>query len=79
MCGIAGVYLKDPNNKFIADDEMEKLVDCLLVGIEPRGDHASGIAAMDRHGIVRGMGVIGISKRKNIPLTIIPMTTSSGF
>jgi predicted glutamine amidotransferase len=50
MCGIAGVHFKD--NAEVSDLELEKLTDALLIGIEPRGDHATGIATMDLYGNV---------------------------
>jgi hypothetical protein len=50
MCGIAGIYLKPSNEVTVDDGELEKLTDALLIGIEPRGDHATGIATMDING-----------------------------
>lgn len=50
MCGIAGIYLKDMDNPYFNNEEMNKLIDALLIGIEPRGDDASGIATMNKEG-----------------------------
>lgn len=44
MCGITGVYLKYPNA--IPADQLDDFVDSLLIGIEPRGTHATGLCAM---------------------------------
>ena len=51
MCGIAGLYFKNEASNYLEADELENLVDWLLIGIEPRGDHAAGIAAIDKWGI----------------------------
>lgn len=44
MCGIAGVYLKYPGA--VSQSQLDDLVDNLLLGIEPRGGHATGLCAM---------------------------------
>ncbi len=51
MCGIAGFYFKNPDKFVLKPEEIEDLVDCLLLGIEHRGQHATGIAVQDIHGI----------------------------
>lgn len=47
MCGIAGIYLKDPS--IVANDndriQFDRFVDSLLLGIEPRGKDATGFVA----------------------------------
>jgi len=44
MCGIAGIYIKDPNRRkgFTQQHTLEMFVDFLLLGIEHRGRDASG-------------------------------------
>ncbi len=44
MCGIAGIYFKDPSATYLSDKETEKVIDWLLCGIEHRGTHATGMA-----------------------------------
>ncbi len=44
MCGIAGIYLKNPLDPYVNGKELEDLVDWLHCGIEHRGTHATGIA-----------------------------------
>jgi hypothetical protein len=51
MCGIAGVYIKDPNS-IKSHEAFEKFVDHLLLGIEHRGKHATGFVAVTREGKV---------------------------
>lgn len=50
MCGIAGIYLKNPDENYVTPKEIENLVDWLLCGIEHRGTHATGIAVQDKDG-----------------------------
>jgi len=50
MCGIAGIYLHDPNERPFTRRQMETLVDNLLLRIEHRGRHATGIAAVTSSG-----------------------------
>jgi len=50
MCGIAGIYLKNPADTYLRPQEIEDIVDCLHLGIESRGTHASGIAVQTVEG-----------------------------
>lgn len=50
MCGIAGIYLKNPEVDYLSTKEKESLVDWLYCGIEHRGTHATGIAVQDKNG-----------------------------
>lgn len=43
MCGIAGIHVKE---KAIGRFPVDRLIDYLLLGIEPRGDHATGLVAI---------------------------------
>lgn len=52
MCGIAGVYFPNAKHKPFNRNKIEKLVDELLKGIEPRGRDATGFATMTRHGVM---------------------------
>lgn len=47
MCGIAGVYLKDPNAVENDNDriQFDRFIDALFLGIEPRGHDAAGFIA----------------------------------
>lgn len=51
MCGIAGIYFKNPSDQYLSDEETESLVNELLLGIEHRGKHSTGVAAIDDAGI----------------------------
>lgn len=46
MCGIAGIYLRDPSFRV----DLEALFDTLAVAIEPRGDDATGYVALAEDG-----------------------------
>lgn len=47
MCGIAGIYVKEPSSKDLPPQpEIEAFVDSLLLGIEHRGRHATGVVAV---------------------------------
>lgn len=49
MCGIAGIYLKSPeDSKLPPHDERERFIDGLLKGIEHRGKDATGVVALQR-------------------------------
>jgi hypothetical protein len=50
MCGISGIYLKNPDASYLNEKEKESLVDWLYCGIEHRGTHATGIAVQDKNG-----------------------------
>lgn len=50
MCGISGIYLKNPDANYLNEMEKESLVDWLYCGIEHRGTHATGIAVQDKNG-----------------------------
>jgi len=50
MCGIAGIYLKDPDEQYLSQKEIEDTVDWLFCGIENRGTHASGVAVQTTNG-----------------------------
>lgn len=49
MCGIAGIYIRDPK---VIDDhsKLERMTDALLLQIEARGRHASGFVAITEQG-----------------------------
>jgi len=47
MCGIAGVYLRDPSAKADLDGMLDTMLDC----IEHRGGDATGFVALDAKGI----------------------------
>lgn len=46
MCGICGIYLRDPS----LDIDLNPILDSLLVGIEMRGRHATGFVAISEDG-----------------------------
>lgn len=47
MCGIAGLYIKQPEHPIIPGAEtIEYYIDCLLKEIEPRGDDATGVVSV---------------------------------
>lgn len=48
MCGIMGIHFKNPRDMGLSHDQLECLVDELLLGIEPRGTHATGLLVVDR-------------------------------
>lgn len=48
MCGIMGIHFKNPRDMGVSHDQLETLVDHLLLGIEPRGTHATGLLVVDR-------------------------------
>ena len=48
MCGIMGIHFKNPRDMGISHDQLECLVDEMLLGIEPRGTHATGLLVVDR-------------------------------
>jgi hypothetical protein len=52
MCGIAGIHFKDPKDPGLSPKQLEDFVDLLLLGIEPRGRHATGYAVVDNRGAV---------------------------
>jgi hypothetical protein len=43
MCGIAGLYIKDPSKPGMTRKDREQLIDRLFVGLEKRGRHATGM------------------------------------
>lgn len=47
MCGIAGVFLRDPSLSV----NMDEITSTLLDGIEARGQHATGVLALDSEGV----------------------------
>lgn len=49
MCGIAGIHIKDPS-KGLKPEIMDRLVNQLLLGIEPRGRDATGMVAVTAGG-----------------------------
>src|SRR6266496_5069554 len=51
MCCIAGFYLKDPD-VVQNHDGLEKFVDALFLGIQPRGEQATGFMAVGTDGAV---------------------------
>lgn len=51
MCGIAGVYLKDPT-AVKSQEGLESFVNTLFLGIEPRGQRATGFVAVNTDGAV---------------------------
>lgn len=52
MCGVAGIYIRDP--RVVEDHEkMERMADALLLQIEARGKHASGFVAITEDGKAR--------------------------
>lgn len=51
MCGITGIHFKNPRDKGISQKQFERLVDELLIGIEPRGRDATGILVVDANGV----------------------------
>lgn len=53
MCGIAGIYFKNPDDLYLSPEEVDGLVNELLLGIEHRGKHSTGVATIDKHGISR--------------------------
>lgn len=47
MCGIAGVWIKDPRSKQLPGlNVIEGFIDALLLGIEPRGHDATGFVSV---------------------------------
>lgn len=50
MCGITGIHFKNPRDPGVAGDNLERLVDELLLGIEHRGTHATGVLTVDAQG-----------------------------
>ena len=50
MCGLAGVIIKDKNRSAGRMADIQNLVSELLVAAEVRGNHASGMAIVDRTG-----------------------------
>lgn len=48
MCGIMGIHFKNPRDMGLSHDQLECIVDELLLGIEPRGTHATGLLVVDR-------------------------------
>lgn len=46
MCGIAGFYFHEANKRPFTRNQMEALTDFLLLEIENRGGHATGVSAM---------------------------------
>lgn len=50
MCGIIGIHFKNPRDIGISRDRLEDLVDEMLLGIEHRGYHATGLLTVDSRG-----------------------------
>lgn len=51
MCGIAGVHFFRPHRRHgVSNKNLEDMTDALLLGIEERGGHATGVACMDKFG-----------------------------
>jgi hypothetical protein len=48
VCGIAGFHIRDKYRSKLTDADLNRLVDGLLMGIEPRGKDATGYVAVDR-------------------------------
>lgn len=48
MCGIMGIHFKNPRDMGVSHGQLETLVDEMLLGIEPRGTHATGLLVVDR-------------------------------
>ena len=46
MCGIAGIYLRDPSFEV----DMDEITSTLLAEIEERGQHATGVVAIGDEG-----------------------------
>lgn len=47
MCGIAGIYVKDPKSRDLPPTrDMERFINCLLLGIESRGKDSTGILSV---------------------------------
>ena len=51
MCGIAGIYLKNPDSNYLSVKQKDDLADWLMCGIENRGTHATGIAQQNKEGV----------------------------
>lgn len=50
MCGIIGIHFKNPRDLGVGQDNLERFVDELLLGIEPRGRDATGLLTVDAKG-----------------------------
>lgn len=50
MCGIIGIHFKNPRDLGVGRDNLERFVDELLLGIEPRGRDATGLLTVDSKG-----------------------------
>lgn len=50
MCGIIGIHFKNPRDLGVGSENLEKLVDELLLGIEPRGRDATGLLTVNARG-----------------------------
>jgi predicted glutamine amidotransferase len=50
MCGIAGIYLKNPDQTYLSPKELNDAVDWLFCGVEHRGKHATGMAVQSKTG-----------------------------
>jgi hypothetical protein len=51
MCGIIGIHFKNPRDLGIGKEKLEDFVDELLLGIEHRGQHATGFVSVNSQGV----------------------------
>jgi predicted glutamine amidotransferase len=71
MCGIAGIYLRDPS----LDVDMDAITSTLLEEIEKRGQHATGVVALDPSGVAEWQKAACDATTFNEYRRIIPETT----
>jgi len=73
MCGIAGIYLRDPDLPVNRDD----ITSTLLSEIEARGQHATGVVALDAEGVAEWQKAACDATTFNRYRRIIPNTARS--